>query len=284
MAVTAEIGHADEVAATSALGALDCRSTSSHWPVGIDAGGALSFPGWHFVSAERPYVVVAIDCCPTSTPVDWQQAWDSILKSPCWGSAGIVAFRSDYGPLLPHVGSSSLIVDRRSVKHAPRRRAARLSVAWRQGLPVVDQLKELRAALSLNKSQLAGILRVTRPTLYEWYQGKQPNATNSNRIHALLRALTRAAVSGARPLNARFTRQPTAMDEPSLLDLLCEERLNEERVARALDRARDLGAAADRRRTAREDRLRALGFEDPGDEQRKENLARNVALQDWPGR
>ena len=207
-----------------------------------------------------------------------------MLKSPCWGSAGIVAFRSDYGPLLPHVGSSSLIVDRRFVKHATGRLIARRSVDWCQGFPVVDQLKELRAALSLNKSQLARILRVTRPTLYEWYQGKEPNATNSARIHTLLRVLTRAAVSGTRPLNARFIRQSTNFDEPSVLDLLCDERLNEKRVLRALEQVRDLGAAAARSRAAREERLRALGFEDPGAEQRKENLARNVALQDWPGR
>jgi len=35
-------------------------------------------------------------------------------------------------------------------------------------------------------------------------------------------------------------------------------------------------------RVAREDRLRALGFEEPTAEQRKENLALNVALREWP--
>ena len=162
--------------------------------------------------------------------------------------------------------------------------SARLATDCREALPVSDQLQELRAALSLNKPQLARILHVTRPTMCEWYEGKEPNGANSERIRTLLRALKRAAVSGARPLNARFVRQPTDIDEPSLLALLCEERLNEERVSRALERARDLGAAAARSRTAREDRLHALGFEDPGDEQRKEQLARNVALQDGPRR
>ena len=283
MAVTSRITHADAETATSALGALDRRSTSSQWLVG-GAGDAPDLAGWPFVSADRPWVVVATVNRPEHTPATWQQAWESMLKSSCRGSAGIVAFRSDYGPLLPHVGSSSLIVDRRRVKHAPRTLTELRSVDWRQGLPVPDQLKELRAALSLNKSQLARILRVTRPTLYEWYQGKEPNATNSARIHALLRVLTRAAVSGTRPLNARFIRQSADLDEPSLLDLLCEESLDEERVLHTLVRVRDLGAAAAHSRTAREDRLRALGFEDPNDEQRKEQLARNVALQDWPRR
>ncbi|MDE0191072.1 MAG: hypothetical protein OXQ90_06915 [Gammaproteobacteria bacterium] len=151
-------------------------------------------------------------------------------------------------------------------------------------LPVDDQLKELGALLSVNKSQLARILRVTRPTLYEWYQGKEPNATNSERIRKLLRLLARAAVCGANRLNARFVRRPIGVDEPSILDLLCRDPLDEKRVVRALERAWALGVAASRSRAAREDWLRSLGFEDPGSEQRREQLALNVALQDWPER
>ena len=154
-----------------------------------------------------------------------------------------------------------------------------------ESIPVVDQLKELRAALSLNKSQLARIMCVTRPTIYEWYEGKDPNAVPiANASAPLLRVLKRSVVSGAMPLNARFIRQPIGPAEPSLLDLLSEHRLDQERVAHAVKRARDLGAAALRKRENREDRLRALGFEDPTGNQRKEQLARNVALQDWPKR
>lgn len=43
-----------------------------------------------------------------------------------------------------------------------------------------------------------------------------------------------------------------------------------------------LKADAEGRRVAREDRLRALGFEEPTAEQRKENLALNIALREWP--
>jgi hypothetical protein len=42
--------------------------------------------------------------------------------------------------------------------------------------------------------------------------------------------------------------------------------------------AKDPGSEADRVRLAREDRLRALGFEEPTPEQRKANLALTVAL------
>ena len=281
MAVTSNTKRAAGEAATSALRAMDCGFTSLNWPAGVDTGGALNVPGWLTVSADRPYVAVATDRWPVPTPAAWQQAWDSILKSPSRGSAGILSTHSDLGTLLPRVGSSSLIVDLRSMKRPSRTTIARLS---NDGfpLPVADQLKELRAALSLNKAQLARVLQVARPTVYEWYEGKDPNLTNSERIRTLLQVLARGAVSGARPLNARFVRQPMGLTEPSLLDLLCEKRLDQERLAHVLKRARDLGDAAFRKRKDREDRLHALGFEDLSRERRKELLARNVALQDWP--
>ena len=40
--------------------------------------------------------------------------------------------------------------------------------------PVAGQVRELRAALSVNKSELAKILRVSRPTVYAWLDGKKP--------------------------------------------------------------------------------------------------------------
>lgn len=215
-----------------------------------------------------------------------QDPWLSLMKPACSGSSGIVTLVVGYGPILPHVGSSSSIVDRRPAKRALKLVVPEVSADFRKvvAFSVVQQMQELLAALSLNKSQLAQILRVTRPTMYDWFQGKDPNAANTERLHALLRVLARASVSGASPLNARFVRQPTDLDTPSLIDLLGEEQLDEARVLHTIEQVRALGDSASLRRTTREDRLRALGFEDPSDEQRKEQLARNVALQDWPKR
>jgi len=149
-------------------------------------------------------------------------------------------------------------------------------------LSIADQVRELLAALALNKSQLAEALRVTRPTIYEWFQGKEPKASNTERLYALLRLLSRASVSGAMPLNARFVRQPLSLDEPSLLTLLCEDKIDEARVLRTLEKAKAAANVAMNRRNAREERLRALGFEEPSNEQRKEQLAKNIALRTWP--
>ena len=202
------------------------------------------------------------------------------------GSGGIVTLDTDYDPFSFHIGSSPCVVVVRPIERAPEAGAAKFSFSLRNvlKLSVVEQLRELQAALSLNKSQLAQILRVSRPALYEWFHGKEPNPANTDRLDTLLRCLVRARASGTSPLNARFVRQPADLDEPALLDLLSEERLDEDRVVSAIEGAQALGEAATRRRAAREERLRNLGFEDLGREQRREQLARNMALREWPNR
>ena len=125
---------------------------------------------------------------------------------------------------------------------------------------------------------------MSRPALYHWFRGKEPNPVNAGRLHALPRCLARARVSGASPLNARFVRRPADLDGPALLGLLCEELIEEDRVVGAIEQARALGDTTNRTRADREERLRGLCFEEPGREQRREQLARNMALRDWPNR
>lgn len=263
--------------------AINYRYGFSYWPIEIGASGTGQVARCFAASVETPAIVALIDSWHALLFSDRPQPWSIPLLSWCQGSAGVVSVDSDYGPLLPHVGSSPLIVDRRSVQRPPRI-DARLPAGGLEAPSVPDQLKELQAALSLNKSQLARILQVTRPTIYEWYGGKEPNATNSERIRILLRILARVPVSGTKPLNARFVRQPMGLAESSLLDLLCRDRLDQEPLVRALMRVRGVGDAAFYKRKNREDRLHAIGFEELSREQRKELLARNVALQDWPRR
>ena len=212
-----------------------------------------------------------------------RDAWRAVVWRACSGSTGVVLLGSALGSFLPHVGSSSSIVDCRFV--AP---ASPPSVAgsFREivALTAIEQMQELQAALSLNKSQLAGILRVTRPTLYDWLHGREPNAANAGRVDTLLHILAQASVSSASPLNARFVARPVEIDAPSLIELLGEESLDEDRVIRAIERSRALADSASRRRTAREERLRTLGFEELGGEQRRRQLATNVALREWPER
>ena len=149
-------------------------------------------------------------------------------------------------------------------------------------LPVADQVRELQTALSVNKSELARILRVSRPTVYDWLDGGQPNAGNRARIRTLLRLLWESGVTAANPLFSRFVRSALEPAGRPLLDVLGEETIDEAAVRGAVGRAKGLGDAMDSEREEREARLREAGFEEPDAEQRKGNLARNVALMEWP--
>ena len=209
--------------------------------------------------------------------------WSAVLSRACSGSTGIVLLGSALGSFLPHVGSSSSIVDCRAVAPAS---PPNVAVSFREivALPVIEQMQELQAALSLNKTQLAGVLRVTRPTLYDWLHGREPNAANAGRLDTLLSILAQASVSSASPLNALFVARSLEVNAPSLFDLLCEESVDEDRVVHAMRASRDLADSASRKRLAREERLRTLGFEELGGDQRKRQLATNVALRKWPER
>ena len=182
-----------------------------------------------------------------------------------------------------HIGSSSAIYDRRFVVRddRPDPRAPLIRARKPRALSVVEELAELMAALALNKSMLANILRVSRPTIYEWLGGKEPKQANEDRLLNIVQILSRRGVTGANPLNARFVRRPLGGSQ-SLFDLLSDEPIDTALVNAAIDGARALTAEDRRRRSDREERLRDLGFEETGQERRRQTLARNVALLDWP--
>lgn len=215
----------------------------------------------------------------TTLPIDPRFLW-------ALGSAATIPVGPGGAFFLPHVGSSPAIVDCRPMTG---QRQARIATAPapaaarpRTALSVGDQMRELLAALSLNKSQLAAVLRVTRPTLYDWLDDKEPSAANAERIDSLLRLLARAGVSGAHPLNARFVRQADEPGGASLVDELSRETLDEDRITALLETARRNTELARASRVAREAKQQARGFDPVDDEQARKNLAVNVAHQDWP--
>ena len=148
-------------------------------------------------------------------------------------------------------------------------------------LSIARQVRELQAALSVNKSELARILRVSRPTVYDWLDGGEPNADNRSRIRTLLRLLSESLVSANNPLFPRFVRSALEPADRSLLELLGEEAIDEVTAKNAIRRVKALGDAVGAQREEREARLRAVGFEEVDGGQGKANLARNVALMEW---
>lgn len=149
-------------------------------------------------------------------------------------------------------------------------------------LPVAEQVRDVAAALSLNKSQLARILKVTRATMDSWRRGGEPSAANVERLHRLVGILQLASVSGTAPLNARFVRHRSKPGQASLIELLSEEELAPDPIVQQLRVARALGDADAQRARVREERLRSRGFEEPDAATRRERLALNMALKKWP--
>ena len=149
-------------------------------------------------------------------------------------------------------------------------------------LPIARQVRELQAALSINKSELARILRVSRPTVYDWLDDGEPNADNRARIRTLTRLVAESGVSANNPLFPRFMRSALEPGNRILLDILSDETIDEATAKNLIRSAKALGDAIDAEREEREGRLREAGFEEPDEEQRKANLATNVGLKEWP--
>lgn len=108
-------------------------------------------------------------------------------------------------------------------------------------LSPADQAREVLAALSIHKTQLAKILGVSRPTLYDWLHGKEPKVANAQRLTTLVRLLTSAGVTSAQPVRPRFVRQPLIEGAPSLLEALSAEPIDERLVAVLAQEAKSLG-------------------------------------------
>lgn len=145
-------------------------------------------------------------------------------------------------------------------------------------LPIARQIRELQTALSINRSDLARILGVSRHTVHDWLDGREPNPDNQSRIRGLLRLLSESRVSANNPLFPRFVKAPLEPGNHVLLDLLSEEKIDEATAKNLIRRAKAFGDAIDAEREQRETRLREAGFEEPDEEQRRANLATNVAL------
>ena len=94
-------------------------------------------------------------------------------------------------------------------------------------------LSVLQHYLSLNLSELATVLQVSRPTIYSWLRDESaPQAQNVARIRQLFRlAKIWPSISG-KPLGSRL-KMPVA-DGQSVFDLLSQDRIDLELVRAAL--------------------------------------------------
>ena len=219
----------------------------------------------------------------TGSTLDSETIWKAVLRSVALGGTGLVLAGSapDVAAAFPRYGTSPTIIDNREITTLIEQ-ASHAAPATVATLDTADQIREVLASLGLNKSILAAVLKVSRPTLYGWLEGTEPTPANAQRIDQICGLLRDAGISSGAPLNARFVRRSMDTNGRPLVDLLTEETIDHDRIARLLRQAQDLTQAATDRRLQREDRLRDLGYEEPTDDEQRDTIGRNVAMNDWP--
>ena len=111
-------------------------------------------------------------------------------------------------------------------------------------------------------------------------EARRRNVTRSSLVRQIIESVLIREADAASPSCLGLTDELVGAVRSGRSDLATNQRLLAEAVTQNADRA--VADTATQRRVAREERLRNLGFEDPGREQRREQLARNMALREWP--
>ncbi len=141
-----------------------------------------------------------------------------------------------------------------------------------------EQAAQVQEILSLNRSQLAEVLRISRPTLYAWIDGAAPNTQKCHRLLSLLRLISKAGVALPFHLHSRFVRHPLTEDGASLLDLAKQDALPEEALLQTIIRAKEMTTQYLAQTRQREKQFRELGYEDVSHDEQKANLSLTHSL------
>jgi len=105
-----------------------------------------------------------------------------------------------------------------------------------------EQLELIQKSLGFNRSQIAEVLQISRPTLYAWIEGAEPNSRKRDRLLFLLRLISRAGITPKSPLHPRFLRHPLRDQGLSLLEMLKRSSFPEEAFLQSLIQAREMTA------------------------------------------
>jgi DNA-binding XRE family transcriptional regulator len=123
-----------------------------------------------------------------------------------------------------------------------------------------EQINDLRKYMGFNISELAKIIKVKRPTIYEWLEGKSPNPRNQTRLDLIYSFCKRWKEMGAGRLG-RYMYRNVTQDNKCLMDLLEEKIINEGQINKVLDVIAASLFESKKGRAAREKILKSEGFE-----------------------
>ena len=175
---------------------------------------------------------------------------------------------------MPTLGTSPLVLDRRNVSKIIPTELPRVSYR-----PTTEQLQIISQVLNLSKSELARVMRITRPPLYDWIKGKSaPKDENARRLNAIAVLVDGVVTPDDRPLFSLFITEPIEQGASSILDYLQQEVLDQAKLTSLLAKARDLTAQRDSRLVSfeQESPKRTISVE-----AQEAILDQNLTLQEW---
>lgn len=169
------------------------------------------------------------------------------------GSGGIVPLnRYAYAPTT---GGRGLIADLSTEEPSP--------VLSMVNTPTM--VAAIKERFGLNVTQLSLVCKVERPTIYSWLSGSRPNSENLERLHGLYEL--------SKELKGQALERADSVCDlgngETLLNLLSQDRLETVRISAVLKHLRtsvSQGAAAP---STLADRLRALGFSESSEKDRR---------------
>jgi len=142
------------------------------------------------------------------------------------------------------------------------------------------QTREALAALGITKSQMAEILGIQRPHLYEWIADKVERPDKGERLRDLLKVLDSVGISSRQPLRSHLLTEPLEPGAQPLVTLLKGD-LDSPEISSALATARRLNRAIEDEAAERLERMKAAGHQATSDEEAQATLEGTLTMMEW---
>lgn len=136
-----------------------------------------------------------------------------------------------------------------------------------------QQINDLRKYMGFNISELAKILQVKRPTIYEWIAGKFPSYKNQDRLDLIYTFCQRWMEKKVGKIGRHMYRNVTK-DNKSLMDLFEADDFDRLQINAALDLVASIISKTIKERSEIDKILKSEGFEPISKEEQKARLMR----------
>ncbi|MGD9152911.1 MAG: hypothetical protein PVG30_04540 [Gammaproteobacteria bacterium] len=133
------------------------------------------------------------------------------------------------------------------------------------------QIEDLREYMGFNISEIASIIQVKRPAIYDWLAGNSPNINNQNRLDEIYRICT-IWMEKQIGKSGRTAYRKITEDKKCLMELLEESKLNIKQIIKIFDLIADLIKKTKNRQSFRDKLLKSENFEPITKEEQKARL------------